>query len=90
MPPVLPRLITFMFLLAALVSSAYLHAAGADKCDPRYKSKTCVPVASDVDCKGRGGNGPRYVEGPFKYEGSDPYDLDRNNDGIACEPVEDY
>jgi hypothetical protein len=49
-----------------------------------------VPVAKDVDCKDGGGNGPRYVGGPFKYRGSDPYGLDRNKDGTACEPHEDY
>jgi resuscitation-promoting factor RpfB len=45
----------------------------------------CVPIASDVDCAGGSGNGPAYVEGPIYVTGDDPYDLDRDGDGIACE-----
>jgi hypothetical protein len=44
-----------------------------------------VPFASDVDCAGGSGNGPAYVQGPFSVVGPDVYDLDRDNDGIACE-----
>jgi hypothetical protein len=40
---------------------------------------------SDVDCVGSG-DGPYYVTGPVYLSGTDdPYDLDRNNDGIGCE-----
>jgi hypothetical protein len=89
-PPVLYRGTTFLVLLAGLLAGASSPVIGAEECDSRYKnSKTCVPVAKDVDCKGRGGNGPRYVQGPFKYKGSDPYNLDRNKNGIACEPHQD-
>ncbi|KKU20029.1 MAG: G5 domain-containing protein [Candidatus Saccharibacteria bacterium GW2011_GWA2_46_10] len=52
-------------------------------CDPNYTG--CVPIASDVDCAGGSGNGPAYVSGPISVIGSDIYDLDRDNDGIACE-----
>lgn len=52
-------------------------------CDPNYSG--CVPVASDVDCAGGKGNGPAYVRGPVTVVGSDIYDLDSDNDGIACE-----
>lgn len=52
-------------------------------CDPNYSG--CVPVASDVDCAGGSGNGPAYVRGPVRVTGSDIYDLDRDNDGVACE-----
>jgi endonuclease YncB( thermonuclease family) len=45
----------------------------------------CLPPGPDVDCRGGGGNGPRYVDGPVTVTGSDPYDLDRDGDGIACE-----
>ncbi|MEQ1933101.1 MAG: hypothetical protein ABL962_04385 [Fimbriimonadaceae bacterium] len=42
---------------------------------------------SDVDCAGGGGDGPRYVQGPFRLNGTaDVYGLDRDRDGIACEP----
>jgi hypothetical protein len=52
-------------------------------CDPNYSG--CVPVASDVDCAGGSGDGPEYVSGPITVTGSDPYDLDSDGDGVACE-----
>ncbi|MEV4617600.1 G5 domain-containing protein [Asanoa sp. NPDC049573] len=52
-------------------------------CDPNYSG--CVPIASDVDCSGGGGNGPAYVQGPVRVIGSDIYDLDRDGDGIGCD-----
>jgi hypothetical protein len=45
----------------------------------------CLPPGDDVDCAGGSGNGPRYVDGPVYVTGSDPYDLDRNGDGVGCE-----
>jgi hypothetical protein len=54
-------------------------------CDERYQG-ACVPIASDVDCAGGRGNGPAYFRGPAAYEGSDPYGLDSDGDGILCEP----
>ncbi len=53
-------------------------------CDPNY-SGACVPIASDVDCAGGGGNGPAYVSGPVRVVGSDIYGLDRDGDGVGCE-----
>lgn len=53
-------------------------------CDPNY-ANGCVPIASDVDCGGGTGNGPAYFYGTATVVGSDIYDLDRDNDGIACE-----
>ncbi|OZV83357.1 hypothetical protein CA850_06260 [Micromonospora echinospora] len=55
----------------------------ARRCDPNYSG--CVPMASDVDCAGGGGNGPAYVTGPVRVIGSDIYDLDRDNDGYGCD-----
>jgi resuscitation-promoting factor RpfB len=54
------------------------------QCDPNY-SGACVPIASDVDCAGGGGNGPAYVQGPVTVVGTDIYGLDRDHDGIGCE-----
>jgi hypothetical protein len=45
----------------------------------------CLPPGPDVDCAGGSGDGPRYVDGPVYVTGSDPYDLDRDRDGVACE-----
>jgi hypothetical protein len=53
-------------------------------CDPNY-SGACVPIASDVDCEGGGGNGPAYVRGPVYVIGTDIYGLDADHDGIGCE-----
>lgn len=54
------------------------------ECDSNY-SGACVPIASDVDCEGGGGNGPEYVSGPVYVVGDDIYGLDNNNDGVGCE-----
>lgn len=53
-------------------------------CDPNY-SGACVPIASDVDCAGGSGDGPAYVEGPVTVVGDDIYDLNRDDDNIACD-----
>jgi hypothetical protein len=45
----------------------------------------CLEPGPDVDCEGGSGNGPRYVEGPVYVDGSDPYGLDGNYDGVGCE-----
>jgi hypothetical protein len=44
----------------------------------------CLPPASDYDCRGSSGNGPKYT-GPVRVTGSDPYRLDRDGDGKGCE-----
>jgi hypothetical protein len=44
----------------------------------------CLPPASDYDCAGGSGNGPEYT-GLVYVTGSDPYDLDADGDGVACE-----
>jgi hypothetical protein len=56
----------------------------AGDCHSSYAG-VCVPIDSDVDCEGGGGNGPSYVSGPLQVVGNDEYDLDRDGDGIACD-----
>ena len=58
-------------------------APPAPDCTPGYDP--CIAPGSDVDCQGGSGNGPRYVTGPIRVTGDDPYDLDRDGDGIGCE-----
>ena len=65
---------------------ALTTGSAAAACDPHYKSTTRVPIATDVDCAGGKGNGPAYFQGPFEDEGDDNYDLDVDQDRIACEP----
>ena len=45
----------------------------------------CLTPASDYDCAGGSGDGPAYANGPIHVTGSDPYGLDSEGDGIACE-----
>lgn len=54
----------------------------SNACDPNYSP--CVPIDTDVDCAGGGGNGPSYLNGSATVIGVDVYDLDRDGDGIAC------
>ena len=44
-------------------------------CAPGYQP--CLPVVGDLDCAD--------VDGPIYVTGSDPYALDRENDGVGCE-----
>jgi hypothetical protein len=68
------------------VFAAYAGVATAEACHPSYEG-ACVPVGvSDVDCAGGSGDGPYYVRGPIHVVGPDEYGLDRDGDGIACEP----
>ena len=55
----------------------------AGDCHPSYSG--CLKVgAGDYDCAGGSGNGPNYT-GRVEVYGSDPFDLDRDNDGLGCE-----
>jgi hypothetical protein len=53
-------------------------------CDPNYEGACLDPTSADYDCAGGSGNGPDYT-GPVRSVGSDPFDLDRDGDGLACE-----
>jgi hypothetical protein len=55
-------------------------------CTPGYMP--CIPNrASDVDCYGGSGNGPRYTRAGVVYRvrGADRYGLDADNDHRGCE-----
>jgi hypothetical protein len=58
-------------------------APPSQNCTAGYRP--CLPPASDYDCAGGSGNGPEYAYGPIYITGSDPYDLDADGDGVACE-----
>ncbi|MGH2747466.1 MAG: PASTA domain-containing protein [Actinomycetota bacterium] len=51
-------------------------------CTPGYSP--CLPPASDYDCAGGSGDGPKYT-GRVTVTGSDPYGLDSDGDGVGCE-----
>lgn len=61
---------------------AVAHKKGKH-CTKGYKP--CLHPASDYDCAGGSGDGPKYVYGTVKVTGSDPYRLDADNDGTGCE-----
>ena len=67
----------------ALANVAVAQKGDAEACTPGYDP--CIAPGPDVDCAGGSGNGPRYVEGPVRVSGSDPYDLDRDGDGVGSE-----
>ncbi len=72
------------FCIVAFTLLANSATAQTDECDPNYTP--CVPIASDVDCADGNGNGPAYVKGPVRVIGKDIYGLDRDKNGIGCEP----
>ncbi|MGR3839205.1 MAG: excalibur calcium-binding domain-containing protein [Cognatishimia sp.] len=78
------------FFFPALMGTAVFlmserPALAQSDCHPSYKNVCLPPNGPDVDCAGGGGNGPLYVEGPVRVVGPDPYRLDRDGDGVACE-----
>lgn len=58
-------------------------AAPPSNCTEGYSP--CLAPASDYDCAGGSGDGPKYVNGVVEVTGSDPYDLDRDGDGFGCD-----
>ena len=76
-----------MALTLAVGATACGDSAGAASkggCDPNYAGACLDPNASDYDCEGGSGNGPKYT-GPVRVVGDDHYGLDRDGDGYACE-----
>lgn len=70
---------------AAARKAAQRAAAESDRnCDPNYEGACLDPASSDYDCQGGSGDGPDYT-GPVRVVGSDPFELDRDGDGAACE-----
>lgn len=72
--------------LGAIAISLFATSSGsaARECHPSYEG-VCVPDGVS-DVAGGEGNGPEYVRGPVYVVGPDEYELDRDGDGIACEP----
>jgi hypothetical protein len=60
---------------------------GTKTCTPGYSPCLVWHGGKDYDCYGGGGNGPYYTKPGVVYTvtGSDPYDLDTNNNGKGCE-----
>jgi PASTA domain len=62
-------------------------ATPSRNCHPSYEGACLDPAASDYDCAGGSGNGPKYVQGPVRVRPPDPFDLDADGDGLGCEPA---
>jgi hypothetical protein len=54
------------------------------ECDANYESACLDPNSADYDCERGSGDGPDYT-GAVTVVGSDPYGLDRDGDGVACD-----
>jgi hypothetical protein len=63
------------------------------ECHESYPDDCLDPTAYDYDCEAGEGDGPEYVAGPITVDHSvadpDPFGLDRDGDGVACEPYYD-
>jgi hypothetical protein len=59
--------------------------APSGNCDPSYPGSCLHDGIGDYDCAGGSGNGPNYVDGPIRVRPPDPFDLDRDGDGLGCE-----
>ena len=66
----------------SILGDSNLGSGASRNCTPGYSP--CLPRASDYDCRGGSGDGPKYT-GPVRVTGSDPYNLDRDHDGTGCE-----
>lgn len=56
----------------------------AANCHPSYTGACLDPNASDYDCAGGSGDGPKYT-GTVTVVGPDVFGLDGDSDGVGCE-----
>lgn len=63
-------------------------APQSSQCDPSYVGKCLKDGIGDYDCAGGGGDGPNFVTGPVRVVGDDPFELDRDGNGVGCETSE--
>lgn len=73
-------------VIAGGIVSGAISANAGSNCTPGYRP--CIANrASDVDCYGGSGNGPRYTRPGVVYrvQGADRYGLDADNDHRGCE-----
>lgn len=62
---------------AAGTRGIVVHRPSQQRCHPSYAGR-CVPMGRDYDCS--------EIDGPVTVVGPDVYRLDRDRDGIGCEP----
>lgn len=80
--------LVFCFLVAGCSTETHLQnqetiqEIETPNCTPGYEP--CLPPASDYDCAGGTGNGPKFTS-TVVVTGVDIYGLDRDGNGIGCE-----
>ncbi len=57
-----------------------IFAVSLDRPRPSHKGVPAVTRPTPTS-----GNGPNYVEGPIRVLAPDPFDLDRDGNGLGCE-----
>jgi hypothetical protein len=77
-------LATFLLCCGVLVAGAGASPEAKKRCHPSYKGACLDPKASDYDCIGGHGNGPKYT-GKVRVVGPDVFRLDADHDGWGCE-----
>jgi len=78
-------LATLLLCCAVVVAGAAASPAAKKKrCHPSYKGACLDPRASDYDCIGGRGNGPKYTD-KVRVVGPDVFRLDADHDGWGCE-----
>ncbi|MDP9341414.1 MAG: excalibur domain-containing protein [Actinomycetota bacterium] len=81
--------LALLVLGGALGAQASSHSPAAHQkhCTKGYSPCLRNLHGADYDCYGGSGNGPYYTKSGVAYRvtGSDPYDLDSNNNGQGCE-----
>jgi hypothetical protein len=79
---------SFVLLVGLTASMASASSPSAKKppkkCHPSYTGACLDPTASDYDCIGGSGNGPKYT-GTVRVVGPDVFRLDADHDGWGCE-----
>jgi beta-lactam-binding protein with PASTA domain len=65
---------------------APLPTAPPPNCHDSYRGECLKVGVGDYDCAGGSGNDPNYVQGTVRVVGPDEFDLDRDGDGLGCEP----
>jgi hypothetical protein len=81
--PVTALMLALTFASAGCLDESASGGTSGD-CEPNYKGVCLDPNASDYDCAGGSGDGPKYT-GRVEVAGSDPFDLDADGDGVGCE-----
>jgi hypothetical protein len=61
-----------------------------NRCHPAYTRVCLNEDAIDYDCAGGSGDGPQFVFSTVTMVNplDDPFDLDRDNDGVGCDRLD--